>query len=109
MIDTCSDPLPGQEGQLAVHPKGKKDHSGSAGDIRVPRRPVPPSPTQLYMVRTMLESILSDRGGGKKTIRKDLDGQHLTLIEHFLRVSYFWPALLNFHGEADNLYCVMLR
>lgn len=57
------------------------------------------------MVRTMLESLLADRSGGKKTMRKDIDGQYLMAIEHFLRTSHFWPALLNFNGSIFNLFC----
>jgi hypothetical protein len=32
-------------------------------EIKVPRRNVGPSSTQLYMVRTMLESLISDKVG----------------------------------------------
>lgn len=53
------------------------------------------------MVRTMLESLLFDRSGGKKTVRKEIDGQHLASIEQFLRVSHFWPSLLAFGGESQ--------
>uniref|UniRef100_A0A915HY75 Glycine--tRNA ligase n=1 Tax=Romanomermis culicivorax TaxID=13658 RepID=A0A915HY75_ROMCU len=76
--------------------KGKKEHHDSSHDVQLQRRAVPPSSTQLYMVRTMLESLLSDRSSGKKTLKKDIDGQYLMQIENFLRNSHFWPDLLNF-------------
>ena len=73
---------------------------GSEGDIRLLRRPVAPASTQLYIVRTMLESMLSDRAGAKKTtIRKELDANTLSEIEKFIRMSYFWPSLLRFTCE----------
>lgn len=58
-----------------------------------------PSSTQLYMVRTMLESLISDKSGGKKTLRKDLDGQHLCQIDEFHKTSFFWTYLLNINGK----------
>ena len=38
--------------------------------VQVPRRNVGPSSTQLYMVRTMLESLTADKAGAKRTLRK---------------------------------------
>jgi len=75
--------------------RGKKDPDHGF-DIKVHRRNVGPSSTQLYMVRTMLESLISDKSGGKKTLRKDMDGQHLLLIDEFHKTSFFWNFLLNF-------------
>lgn len=55
---------------------------------------------QLYMVRTMLESLIADKSGGsgKKTLRKDIDGQHLMAIDQFHKDSFYWNYLLNFNG-----------
>ncbi|CAB1337769.1 unnamed protein product [Coregonus sp. 'balchen'] len=53
--------------------RGEKDPKGGF-DIKVPRRAVGPSSTQLYMVRTMLESLIADKSGSKKTLRSSLDG-----------------------------------
>ena len=47
------------------------------------------------MVRTMLESLVSDRGG-KKVMRKDLDKETIDVVENFLRNSYFYSYLLKF-------------
>ena len=52
------------------------------------------------MVRTMLESLVSERGG-KRPPRKDLDDKHLWEIDNFHKMSFFWSYLLNFTGE----YC----
>lgn len=72
------------------------------------------------MVRTMIESLLTDKSGyGKRTLRKDigkktilqgglytliklistLDYTHLSLIEQFHKQSFFWDYLLNFDGR----------
>lgn len=55
---------------------------------------------QLYMVITMLESLIADKSGGsgKKTLRKDIDGQHLMAIDQFHKDSFYWNYLLNFNG-----------
>lgn len=57
------------------------------------------SPPQLYMVRTMLESLIADKSGSKKTLRSSLDGPIVTAIEDFHKQSFFFTHLLNFSGE----------
>ena len=54
------------------------------------------------MVRTMAES-LTDKTGGKKTLRKDIDIQSLAAIDAFLTGSFFWSYLLNFNGTMQSL------
>ncbi|XP_017302808.1 uncharacterized protein LOC103517101 [Diaphorina citri] len=51
------------------------------------------------LVRTMLESLIADKSGGKRTLRKDIDGQYLMQIDAFHRTSFFWSYLLNFSGK----------
>lgn len=53
------------------------------------------------MVRTMLESLISDRSKGKKTLRKDIDPKHLEAIENFHTNSFFWAYLLNLSGKFN--------
>ena len=53
------------------------------------------------MVRTMLESLVSDRSKGKKTLRKDIDPKHLEAIENFHTNSFFWAYLLNLSGNMS--------
>lgn len=94
--DTCADWAKGFEDPLD---KGSKAVTTSMVDIelQVPRRNVGPSSTQLYMVRTMLESLISDKAAsGKKTLRKDIEGTYLVAIDQFHRSSFFWNYLLNF-------------
>ncbi|KAG6463828.1 hypothetical protein O3G_MSEX014088, partial [Manduca sexta] len=74
--------------------RGKKDGEASF-TIKVPRRNVGPSSTQLYMVRTQLEALISDKSGGRRTLRKDLDAATLHQIESFHRTSFYWTYLLN--------------
>lgn len=76
--------------------RGEKDPK-TGFHIDIPTRPVGPSSTQLYMLRTMLESLTSEKSGkGTKSFRKDLDATTLTSIDTFLRSSYFYPYLLKF-------------
>jgi cytoplasmic FMR1 interacting protein len=66
-------------------------------EVKVPRRNVGPSTTQLYMVRTQLESLISDKAlSGRRTLRKDIDGQYLLAIDQFHKNSFYWSYLLNF-------------
>uniref|UniRef100_A0A671SIH8 Cytoplasmic FMR1-interacting protein 1 homolog n=1 Tax=Sinocyclocheilus anshuiensis TaxID=1608454 RepID=A0A671SIH8_9TELE len=74
--------------------RGEKDPKGGF-DIKVPRRAVGPSTTQLYMVRTMLESLVADKSGSKKTLRSSLEGPTILDIEKFHRESFFYTHLLN--------------
>eukprot|EP00079_Xenopus_tropicalis_P033634 XP_017947405.1 PREDICTED: cytoplasmic FMR1-interacting protein 2 isoform X2 [Xenopus tropicalis] len=83
--------------------RGEKDPKGGF-DIKVPRRAVGPSSTQLYMVRTMLESLIADKSGSKKTLRSSLDGPIVQAIEEFHKQSFFFTHLLNF-SEALQQCC----
>ncbi|XP_025051349.1 LOW QUALITY PROTEIN: cytoplasmic FMR1-interacting protein 1 [Alligator sinensis] len=51
---------------------------------------------QLYMVRTMLESLIADKSGSKKTLRSSLEGPTILDIEKFHRESFFYTHLINF-------------
>lgn len=51
---------------------------------------------QLYMVRTMLESLISEKGG-KKVMRKELEKETVEAIELFLKNSFFFENLLHFN------------
>ena len=51
------------------------------------------------MVRTMLESLIADKSGGKKTLRKDIEVQHLLAIDNFHKNSFFWSYLAKFNGK----------
>lgn len=57
---------------------------------------------QLYMVRTMLESLIADKSGGKRTLRKDIDGPSLMEIDRFHKGSFYWNYLLNFSRKSTN-------
>ncbi|XP_053162763.1 cytoplasmic FMR1-interacting protein 1 isoform X3 [Hemicordylus capensis] len=50
----------------------------------------------LYMVRTMLESLIADKSGSKKTLRSSLEGPTILDIEKFHRESFFYTHLINF-------------
>lgn len=101
--ETCADWQRGVEPSADPALRGKKDPDTGFG-IKVPRRNVGPSSTQLYMVRTMLESLIADKSGGKRTLRKDIDGQYLVQIDQFHKTSFFWNYLLSF-GESLQQCC----
>ncbi|PAA91196.1 hypothetical protein BOX15_Mlig033928g1, partial [Macrostomum lignano] len=86
---------------VSHHKKSGKGGGSTEPEIRIMQRNVPPSSTQLYMVRTMLESLI-DRSGGKHTLRKDVDPQSLAAIDQFHRNSYFWPYLLNYSDTLQQ-------
>ncbi|XP_064636208.1 cytoplasmic FMR1-interacting protein-like isoform X2 [Lineus longissimus] len=98
--DTCADWFRGVEPHDDPALKGQKDPSDGY-QIRVPRRKVGPSSTQLYMVRTMLESLI-DKGGGKRTLRSAIDANSLIAIDDFHKTSFFWNYLLNFSGTLQK-------
>ncbi|OQR79720.1 cytoplasmic FMR1-interacting protein-like [Tropilaelaps mercedesae] len=91
--ETCADWMRGYEPSEDPALKGKKD---TEYEIKAPRRNVGPSSTQLYMVRTMLESLIADKSGAKRSLRKDLDTASLADIERFHKQSFYWNYLLNF-------------
>ncbi|XP_064636009.1 cytoplasmic FMR1-interacting protein-like isoform X2 [Lineus longissimus] len=98
--DTCADWLRGQEPADDPALKGKKDPS-QGYNIKVPRRRVGPSSTQLYMVRTMLESLI-DKNAVKGTLKNTLDTGSFTAIDNFHKLSFFWPYLLNFDKTLEK-------
>ena len=99
--ETCADWIRGIEPHDDPALKGKRDPDNGY-DLKVPRRNVGPSSTQLYMVRTMLESLIADKSGGKRTLRKDIDGNILMKIEAFHQTSFNWNYLLNFSRKSLN-------
>ena len=50
------------------------------------------------MMRTMLESLISDKAGSK-SLRADLKENAIPEFEAFHRTSFFFGDLLNFSGE----------
>ena len=47
----------------------------------------------------MLESLIADKAGSKRTLRKDIDGSMLIKIDEFHKNSFFWNYLLNFSSK----------
>nr|CAD2184269.1 unnamed protein product [Meloidogyne enterolobii] len=86
--------------------KGKKleNNIGSIPDLRVGRRNVVPSNTQLYLARTMLESIIYEKSAstGRRVYKKEIDEKYREKMINFLRSSYFWPILLEFKFSLEK-------
>ncbi|XP_033080574.1 cytoplasmic FMR1-interacting protein 1 isoform X2 [Trachypithecus francoisi] len=98
---------PGPPGELVRGPPGQgiAEQSFSCGlsEFGVTNVPCIFSPPQmfpwiiqLYMVRTMLESLIADKSGSKKTLRSSLEGPTILDIEKFHRESFFYTHLINF-------------
>ncbi|KAF4026262.1 hypothetical protein G4228_018560 [Cervus hanglu yarkandensis] len=81
--------------------RGEKDPK-SGFDIKVPRRAVGPSSTQLYLVRTMAESLSSAEL--LRQLRSVGAERLLHVVNAFLRQSYVYPPLLTF-GETLQQCC----
>lgn len=68
------------------------------------------------MVRTMLESLTSEKAG-KKSLRFDLKEGALQEFETFHKNSFFFPHLLNFSSKwalnraivVGTLFCTVVR
>ena len=99
--ETCAEWQRGIEPHDDPALSGKRDPV-QGFDIKVPRRNVGPSSTQLYMVRTMLESLIANKAGSKRTLRKDIDGAMLMKIDEFHKNSFFWNYLLNFSNSLQD-------
>lgn len=95
---TCADWMRGVEDPMDQATKSDLSKPAVADfEVRVPRRNVGPSSTQLYMVRSMLESLVSGKAhGDKSTLRKYIDSASFVNIENFLKESFYWQYLLNF-------------
>lgn len=50
----------------------------------------------------MLESLIADKSGSKKTLRSSLDGPIVLAIEDFHKQSFFFTHLLNISGERGG-------
>lgn len=95
---TCADWNRGVEDPIDQATKSDLTRSIVADfELEVPRRSVGPSSTQLYMIRAMLEALVSGKAhGDKSTLRKYIDSASFASIENFLKDSFYWQYLLNF-------------
>ena len=57
----------------------------------------------------MLESLIADKSGGKRTLRKDIDGQALMKIDEFHKTSFNWNYLLNFSSKKRRKMIIEQR
>ncbi|GMT25093.1 hypothetical protein PFISCL1PPCAC_16390 [Pristionchus fissidentatus] len=100
--DCCVDSLSGshadpRSSSEKMSKKTKKEFASSS-DLRIPRRAVPPAPgtTQLYVARTQIEALVSEKiSGGKKVLKKELDQKAVDRFKIFLLKSFHWPSLFN--------------
>jgi len=88
-------------------PQFLQDHTHTHHTYACTHRCVGLSSTQLYMMRTMLESLISEKGG-RKSLRADLKESSLPEFEAFHKNSFFFGHLLNFGGEPPNVKPIKL-
>ena len=63
--------------------------------------PPPSLPFQLYMMRTMLESLISEKtGAAKKPLKLDLKESSIPDFESFHRASFFYGKMLDLSCEC---------
>ncbi|XP_054997007.1 LOW QUALITY PROTEIN: cytoplasmic FMR1-interacting protein 1 [Sorex araneus] len=94
---TREGPAPGRQGEAAPDASAGRWERGVANGLCVfSPPPMFPRIMQLYMVRTMLESLIADKSGSKKTLRSSLEGPTILDIEKFHRESFFYTHLINF-------------
>ena len=104
--DTCADLMIGYDPQQQ---RSLSSRGNEPEQAKLPKRNVGPSTTQLYMIRTQLESLISDKAlSGRRTLRKDIDGQYLIAIDSFHKQSFFWSYLLNF-SRKFILFLILLN
>eukprot|EP00040_Diaphanoeca_grandis_P031270 m.186745 g.186745 ORF g.186745 m.186745 type:complete len:1253 (-) comp32277_c0_seq1:190-3948(-) len=94
---TCADWLNGNEPNDDPAIKGKKDPNYVARPI--PDKIVGPGSTQLFMLRTMLESLCADTK--KKSLVADVDARDLPSLRAFYERSYNFKWLLNFNESVQ--------
>ncbi|KAL7063158.1 hypothetical protein AAHC03_0794 [Spirometra sp. Aus1] len=85
----------GSNSTLAKAAASIASNGGNCTPNQIMRR-VGPSSSQLYLLRTMLELMVDQSSPSKHSLRKEIDSTTLSLIENFLKHSFYWPYLLNF-------------
>ena len=58
-------------------------------------------PEQLYILRTLLESLV-EKTSSKKTLRSYLESSQITAIENIVKTTFLWPHLLHYTGKERN-------
>lgn len=76
--------------------KGEKDSKSGFRPTTPKSRSVGPASTQLYIVRTMLEHLISEKSVERKTIKNLVDENVLRRLDQFYNQSFFYSRLLNF-------------
>jgi len=58
----------------------------------------------------MLESLVDkgDKSAHRHATRKDMDTQHVAVIEKFLQQSFLWPQMMDLHGTSLYLCFVFV-
>lgn len=99
MRHTCADWLNGKEPIDDPALMGEKD-GGKYIPQAIPSRSAAPGITQLYMLRTMLESLCID--DKKKSLKHDLEKDHIKDLEAFYNRSWYYSHLENFSESLQE-------
>lgn len=95
---TCADWLQGAEPTDDPFLKGEKDLKYAVPDRR--SRQCGLGSTQLFMLRTMLESLCADEK--KKSLKEEIDPKHQPALEAFYARSLFFDHLLRFNETLQE-------
>ncbi|EDQ89698.1 uncharacterized protein MONBRDRAFT_32353 [Monosiga brevicollis MX1] len=98
MRNTCTDWSTGQEPQDDPYLKGEKDQNWKRPEVQARR--VGLSSTQLYMFRTMLESLCAD--DKKKSVKSELDPKYYPGMQDMYERSFYFEYLLNFNATLQR-------
>jgi cytoplasmic FMR1 interacting protein len=82
--------------------KGQKS-APNAPPPQIPKRAVPPNPTQLELIRNIIYGFRTQRGKKDIFSEKDFAAEHLKILDTFYHASYYYPYLLNFAGTIRNI------
>eukprot|EP00051_Salpingoeca_urceolata_P004991 m.69469 g.69469 ORF g.69469 m.69469 type:complete len:1254 (+) comp13989_c0_seq2:242-4003(+) len=96
--NTCADWAAGVEPKDDPAMKGDKDPKFMAPDVK--QRQCGPGSTQLYMLRTMVESLCRD--DKKKALRADIGDKHLPPLDSFYSHTFWFPYLLDFNQTLQE-------
>lgn len=94
--DTCADWINNAEPHDDPALKGERDPKNAPYVIPIRNRPCGLSSTQLYMMRTMVESLISNKAANKKTMKKEMETPHFLELDNFYQRSFYYQYLLNF-------------
>lgn len=82
--------------------KGQKP-AGNVPPPSIPRRAVPPSPTQLDLMRNIVYGFLTQRGKKEIFAEKDFSDKDVEALQTWYNTSFYYPYLLDYSGTIRSI------